>query len=282
MKNTLLALVLLAAIPAAAEELTADKILTAQSFGVSAEAILAKVNDPANTVATLTQADVDRLRAAGVPEGVVTALQAKAPQPRPEPVAAPAGPKPDDPKAEMLVKAVQAGTSESLVVDQVMKSGVAARPTLNDLIYYKENKVPEGVIRALMEAPIVAAGGGPGAKALVPNEIEVDGLVKKEGLFSKNRPGKLTLKKEKMEWTDGLSQAEAFEMYPAGLKAVRAECLAKPEGKFCHEVTFEMAKGSDFTFVDAKMEVGGNEAIRKLLDGVRTLYPKMPVVEKVK
>lgn len=282
MKNTLLALVLLAAIPAAAEELTADKILTAQSFGVSAEAILAKVNDPANTVATLTQADVERLRAAGVPEGVVTALQAKAPQPRPEPVAAPAGPKPDDPKAEMLVKAVQAGTSESLVVDQVMKSGVAARPTLNDLIYYKENKVPEGVIRALMEAPIVAAGGGPGAKALVPNEIEVDGLVKKEGLFSKNRPGKLTLKKEKMEWTDGLSQAEAFEMYPAGLKAVRAECLAKPEGKFCHEVTFEMAKGSDFTFVDAKMDVGGNEAIRKLLDGVKTLYPKMPIVEKVK
>lgn len=282
MKNTLLALVLLAAIPAAAEELTADKILTAQSFGVSAEAILAKVNDPANTVATLTQADVERLRAAGVPEGVVTALQAKAPQPRPEPVAAPAGPKPDDPKAEMLVKAVQAGTSESLVVDQVMKSGVAARPTLNDLIYYKDNKVPEGVIRALMEAPIVAAGGGPGAKALVPNEIEVDGLVKKEGLFSKNRPGKLTLKKEKMEWTDGLSQAEAFEMYPAGLKAVRAECLAKPEGKFCHEVTFEMAKGSDFTFVDAKMDVGGNEAIRKLLDGVKTLYPKMPIVEKVK
>lgn len=282
MKNTLLALVLLSAIPAAAEELTADKILTAQSFGVSAEAILAKVNDPANTVATLTQADVERLRAAGVPEGVVTALQAKAPQPRPEPAAAPAGPKPDDPKAEMLVKAVQAGTSESLVVDQVMKSGVAARPTLNDLIYYKENKVPEGVIRALMEAPIVAAGGGPGAKALVPNEIEVDGLVKKEGLFSKNRPGKLTLKKEKMEWTDGLSQAEAFEMYPAGLKAVRAECLAKPEGKFCHEVTFEMAKGSDFTFVDAKMDVGGNEAIRKLLDGVKTLYPKMPIVEKVK
>lgn len=282
MKNTLLALALLAAIPAAAEELTADKILTAQSFGVNAEAILAKVNDPANTVATLTQADVERLRAAGVPEGVVTALQAKAPQPRPEPVAAPAGPKPDDPKAEMLVKAVQAGTSESLVVDQIMKSGVAARPTLNDLIYYKENKVPEGVIRALMEAPIVAVGAGPGAKAVVPNEIEVDGLVKKEGLFSKNRPGKLTLKKEKMEWTDGLSQAEAFEMYPAGLKAVRAECLAKPEGKFCHEVTFEMAKGSDFTFVDAKMDVGGNEAIRKLLDGVKTLYPKMPIVEKVK
>lgn len=280
MKKTLLALVLVAAIPAAAEELTVDKILAAQSFGVSAEAILAKVNDPGNTVAVLTQADVDKLRAAGVPEGVVTALQAKAP--KPEPPAAPAGTKPDNPKAEMLVKAVQAGTSEALIVDQIIKSGVHARPTLNDLIYFKENKVPEGVIRALMEAPLVAEGAAAGAKALVPNEIEVDGLVKKEGLFSKNRPGKLTLKKDKMEWLDGLSQADAFEMFPAGLKAVHAQCLAKPEGKFCHEVTFEMAKGSDFTFVDAKMDLGGNEAIKKLLEGIRTLYPKMPIVEKVK
>jgi len=280
MKKTLLALVLVAAIPAAAEELTVDKILAAQSFGVSAEAILAKVNDPGNTVAVLTQADVDRLRAAGVSEGVVTALQAKAP--KPEPPAAPAGTKPDNPKAEMLVKAVQAGTSEALIVDQIMKSGVHARPSLNDLIYFKENKVPEGVIRALMEAPLVAEGAAAGAKALVPNEIEVDGLVKKEGLFSKNRPGKLTLKKDKIEWLDGLSQADAFEMFPAGLKAVHAQCLAKPEGKFCHEVTFEMAKGSDFTFVDAKMDLGGNEAIKKLLEGIRTLYPKMPIVEKVK
>lgn len=277
MKKTLLALVLLAALPVAAEELTVDKVLAAQSFGVSAEAILAKVNDPANTVAVLTQADVDKLHAAGVPEAVVTALQAKAPKPAPAPAAA--GTKPDNPRAEMLVKAVQAGTSEALIVDQIMKSGVLARPTLNDLIYFKENKVPEGIIRALMEAPVVAEAG---AKALVPNEIEVEGLVRKTGLTSKNRPGKLTLKKDKIEWLDGLSQAESFEMFPAGLKAVETQCLAKPEGKFCHEVTFEMAKGSDFTFVDAKMDLGGNEAIKKLLEGIRTLYPKMPIVEKVK
>lgn len=277
MKKTLLALVLLAALPVAAEELTVDKVLAAQSFGVSAEAILAKVNDPANTVAVLTQADVDKLHAAGVPEAVVTALQAKAPKPAPAPAAA--GTKPDNPRAEMLVKAVQAGTSEALIVDQIMKSGVLARPTLNDLIYFKENKVPEGIIRALMEAPVVAEAG---AKALVPNEIEVEGLVRKTGLTSKNRPGKLTLKKDKIEWLDGLSQAESFEMFPAGLKAVETQCLAKAEGKFCHEVTFEMAKGSDFTFIDAKMDLGGNEAIKKLLEGVKTLYPKMPIVEKVK
>lgn len=283
MRTIVALLVVLAAVPAAAEEITVDKILAAQSFGVPAENILAKINDPANTVALLTPSDTDRLRAAMVPESVISALLAKAPQPVAAPAAAaPAGHQPDNPKAVNLVKAVQAGTSEALIVDQIMKTGVAQRPSLNDLIYYKENKVPEGIIRALMEAPIVAEGLGAGAKAVVPNEIEVEGLVRKTGLTSKNRPGKLTLKKDKIEWLDGLSQADTFEMFPAGLKAVETRCLAKPEGKFCHEVTFEMAKGSDFTFLDAKMDLGGNEAIRKLLEGVKTLYPKLPIVEKIK
>lgn len=284
MRRTLLALVLLAALPAVAEEITVDKVLAAQSFGVGAEAMLAKVNDPANTVAALGAGDVEKLHAAGVPESVVAALQAKAPRP----VAAPAastGIQPDNPKAVNLVRAVQAGTSESLIVEQIMRTGVAQRPTLNDLIYYKENKVPEGVIKALMDAPVVAEGLGAlskvGEKA-VPEVIEVDGLVKKTGLLAKNRPGKLTFRKDKIEWADGTSQADSFEMFPAGLKAVHAECLAKAEGKFCHEVAFEMAKGSDFSFVDAKMDVGGNESIRKLLETVRTFYPKVPIVEKVR
>lgn len=283
MRTIVALLVVLAAVPAAAEEITVDKVLAAQSFGVPAENILAKINDPANTVALLTPSDTDRLRAAMVPESVISALLAKAPQPVAAPAAAaPAGHQPDNPKAVNLVKAVQAGTSEALIVDQIMKTGVAQRPSLNDLIYYKENKVPEGIIRALMEAPIVAEGLGAGAKTVVPNEVEVEGLVRKTGLTSKNRPGKLTLKKDKIEWLDGLSQADTFEMFPAGLKAVETRCLAKPEGKFCHEVTFEMAKGSDFTFLDAKMDLGGNEAIRKLLEGVKTLYPKLPIVEKIK
>ena len=279
MKKVLLALVLLLALPAVAEEITVDKILAAQSFGVGSDAILAKVNDPANTVAALTAADVDKLRAAGLPESVLTALQAKAPKAVAAP--APTGTQPDNPKVLTLVKAVQAGTSESLVVNQIMQSGVAQRPTLNDLIYMKESKVPEGIIKALMEAPIVAEGVAAGAKA-VPAEVEVDGLVKKTGFLAKNRPGKLTFKKDKIEWADGTNQADSFEMFPAGLKAVHAECLAKSEGKYCHEVAFEMAKGSDFSFVDAKMDVGGNESIRKLLETVKTFYPQVPIVEKLK
>ena len=281
-------LVFLAASPLAAEEITVDKVLAAHSFGVTAENLLAKINDPANTVPPMTPADGDRLRTAMVPESVISALLAKAPAAVPA-VAPPAAAQPDDPSLVTLVKAVKAGTSESLIVDQLKQTGVSGRPSLNDLIYLKENKVPEGIIRGLMEAPIVATTAAGGAVAVraggpvtAPNQLEVDGLVRKMGLFKKSRTGKLVLAAEKIEWVDGASQADSFEMFPAGLKSVKAECLARPDGKFCHTVEFEMAKGDDFTFVDAKMDVGGNEAIRKLLDAVKTLYPQMPLVEKVK
>ena len=290
MRTTITLLALLLALPVTAEEITVDKILAAHSFGASAENILAKVNDPGNTVSAVTPSDADKLRNAGVPESVVSALLAKTPPAAPAPaVASPAtlssGTQPDNPRAVDVVKAVQAGTSEKLIVDQLMQKGVEQRPSLNDLIYLKENKVPEGVIRALMDAPLVASGmaaGRSSGPAPVPSSIEVDGLVRKTSLWSKNRGGKLVLKADKIEWLDGTNQADSFEMFPAGLKAVRTECLAKPEGKFCHEVELQMAKGSDFAFTDAKSEVGGNESIKALLNAVKALYPKLPIVEKIK
>lgn len=286
MKTTITLLALLLALPLGAEEITVDKILAAQSFGVSAEALLAKVNDPATTVSVLAPADVDKLRAAKVPESVVAALLAKAPQAAP----APTTPilQPDNPRLVTLVKAVQAGTSEALIIDQIKQTGVAQRPSMNDLIYLKENKVPEGIIRALMDAPIITEGiGVAGAVARVgapvnPKEVEVAGLVRNTSITKKNRTGKLVFKADKIEWLDGTNQADSFDMFPAGLKAVRTQCLIRPEGKFCYEVEFQMSKGSDFTFTDAKSEVGGNEAINATLAAVKALYPKLPIIEKVK
>lgn len=287
MRTTITLLALLLAVPVAAEEITVDKILAAQSFGVSAEALLAKVNDPATTVPTLTPADVEKLRGARVAEPVVAALLAKAPPAAAVPVATAL--QPDNPRLVTLVKAVQAGTSESLLIDQIKQTGVLQRPSLNDLIYMKENKVPEGIIRALMDAPITTDAVGVAAavnkaSGLAPatTEIEVDGLVWKTGLTKKNRNGKLILKKEKIEWLDGTNQADSFAMFPAGLKAVRAQCIAPPEGKFCHEVELQMSRGDDFSFTDAKADLGGNESIKALLTAVKTLYPKLPIVEKIK
>jgi hypothetical protein len=285
MRTTITLLALLLAFPAAAEEITVDKILAAHGFGASTESIIAKVNDPGNTVSVMATADAEKLRAAGIPESVVSALLAKAPTPSAPAPTVSSGTQPDNPKAMDVVRAVQAGTSEKLIVDQIMQNGVAQRPSLNDLIYLKENRVPEGVIRALMDAPLIAAGMATGRStgpAPVLSQVEVDGLVRKTGLWSKNRNGKLVLKADKIEWLDGTNQADSFEMFPAGLKAVRTECLAKPEGKFCHEAELQMSKGSNFVFADAKADVGGNESIKALLAAVKSLYPKLPVVEKVK
>lgn len=283
MKRILMALLLAAALPIAAEEITVDKVLAAHSFGVDGRTLLARINEPANTVPPIPAADIDRLRAAAVPEYVVSALLAKAP-PAPAVAAAIGEHQPDNPKAVDIVRAVRAGTSEALIVDQLMQKGVEQRPSLNDLIYLKENKVPEGIIRALMEAPLVAAGTGAGSKAApaIPVQVEVDDLVRKTGLFSKSRPGKMILTAEKIEWIDGRSQADSFEMFPAGLKAVKTDCLARPDGKFCHEVELDMAKGGSFKFVDDKASVGGNEAIRALIKALETLYPRIPIVEKLK
>ena len=145
---------ILLAFPVTAEEITVDKVLAAQSFGAPAESILARINDPANTVPSIPAADVEKLRAAMVPEPVVSALLAKAPPAAPIPAAG-TSQQPDNPKAVEVVKVFKAGTSEKLIVDQLMQNGVVQRPSLNDLIYLKENNVPEGVIRALMELSLI-------------------------------------------------------------------------------------------------------------------------------
>lgn len=105
MRTTITLLALLLALPVAAEEITVDKLLAAQSFDVSVAALLAKAPPAA---------------AAPTP----SALQ------------------PDNPKLVTLVRAVQAGTSESLLIDQIKQTGVTQRPSLNDLIYMKDNRVP--------------------------------------------------------------------------------------------------------------------------------------------
>jgi hypothetical protein len=273
-----------------AEEITVDAVLAAHNFGAPAEKIIAKINNPANTVGAIGAAETGRLRAAGISEEVIAALALKAgtspakAAPAATLAAVPAGPtsQPDNPNLTILVKAVKAGTSESLLADQIKSTGVLQRPSMNDVLYLKENGVSEAVIKALMEAPLLSQAGMAARQGGVPQMLEVDGLVMKKALFSKNLSGKMVFTAEKMQWLDGTNQANNFDMFPAGLKAVQTTCSARADGKFCHEIEFQMTKGSDFNFVDAKMDVGGNEAIMNAVKAVKTFYPKLPIVEKIK
>lgn len=123
MRTTITLLAILLALPVGAEEITVDKILAAHGFGASVESILAKVNDPGNKVSAMAPSDAEKLRTAGVPGSVVSALLAKTPPASPAPATASSGTQPDNPRAVDVVKAVQAGTSEKLVVDQLMQKG---------------------------------------------------------------------------------------------------------------------------------------------------------------
>jgi uncharacterized membrane protein len=70
------ALLVLATATAGAEEVTVNSILFAHRAGATAGGIIAVVSIPANTIA-MTAGDLVTLRAAGVPETVITAIDAR-------------------------------------------------------------------------------------------------------------------------------------------------------------------------------------------------------------
>lgn len=275
---------LLIALPSLAEEITVDKVISAHQFGAPPETIVAKINDPANTVAPVATTDMARLQTAGVPDAVVNALVARAPKPTPEPPPT----QPDNPALVDLVRLLKSGLSEKIVADQIRQGGIQVKPTLNDLIYLKESGVQEVIIVALMEAPLksdLAAQGKvkTGATLGPEGEVAFDGLVfKRGGVFKKNPTGKLVLKEDKLAWRDSSDASRNFELFIKGVKQLTVTCVAKESGNFCHEVTFDFTKGDDYTFEDAKKDVGGNENLLLLLDVLKVRYPDLPTVEKAK
>src|SRR5436309_7907295 len=96
------AALLLVAASVFAEQLDVNTILAKQKAGVTADALLAAVSDPANTVAVKAE-DIAALRSGGVPEAVIAAIQAKL---APAAVVQPAEPaaQPDDARLADVVK----------------------------------------------------------------------------------------------------------------------------------------------------------------------------------
>ena len=112
-----MALLALATAAASAEVLTVHSILISHRAGATADGSVALVNDPSNTVAA-TAGDVVTLRAAGLPESVITAIEARATAPAVQL-------QPDDPRLVDLVRLITSGISESIVVEQARQSNPA-------------------------------------------------------------------------------------------------------------------------------------------------------------
>lgn len=281
MRHTLLACFLLVAVAAAAEEITVNSILAAHRAGAPADGILAMVQNPANSI-SMTPADLATLRAAGVAEAVLTALQARMPAPTPTPVPL----QPDDARLVDLVALIKTGLSEALVIEHIKQSGHSYSLTVNDLRYLKQFGVQESIISALMASahagsqPRPAAVKAPTASEppKPPQELAFEGLVLQKATFlKKNRPGKLVLSGETLSWVDGTDPRENFSFQIGGLQKVWTTCQARTPENFCYQINFQIVKGARYRFQDMGRETGSNAAVLKLLESLRTYFPTLPV-----
>lgn len=297
--RSVIAIVLIAAASVvAADEITADQVIIAHQMGAAPEGIVSRLVDPANSVVAPTLAELERMRAEGVPDAVVLVMMENV-----RPAAAmslPVAPTavasaPDNPRLLEVVRLVQSGMSEKLIEEQIRSTGVSVKPTVNDLIYLKENQVSEGIIAALMTAPVIGGVATPAPALTATTEkptvapaaeegVSIEGLVIAGGRvsFRRDRPGRLVLGADTIEWIDASDQGKSFEIFVTGIQRVEARCYARSDGEFCHEVKIELAKGADFTFQDAARDFGGNESIVRLLQALGSQYPNLAVKKKIK
>lgn len=197
---------------------------------------------------------------------------------------------PTDPRLQQVVQLVQAGLSESLIAESIQKEKVPYSLTPQDLLYLKQNRVPESIIAALLavEAP---TSPGPGRQmaapeaaqtSQAPQETAIEGLVLKTGAFRRNVPGSVVFFEDKLEWRDAGDASGNITIYPTGVKKVELKCRSQATGPFCYELEIDVNKGDSFKFEDAEQAVGGNRAILALRDAWKEKYPRIPIREKVR
>lgn len=270
---------LLLAFSAIAEQLDVNAILAKQKSGVAAEALLAAVNDPANTIAIKSE-ELATLKSAGIPEAVLAAIQQRvaagtpvAPAAQPA-VAAPASAVPDDARLTDVVRIVKSGISEGLIAEQIKQSGLAYKLTLNDLLYLKQNGVQDSVITALLATKAEAE-----KKAATPppetafNELL---LVRGWGPLKKERPGRLMLKNDTFSWIDGSDPKENFEFNVPGLEKIWYTCQAQTAGDVCYQINFQVVKGPRYSFVDVSRATGSNATVKAIMERLRKDFPRAP------
>ena len=285
MRKSVFAIVLLLAASAFAEELNVDKIIAAHGFGAPPENIIQKINDPANTVAPILPGGIEKMKAAGVPDTVIAAMQAKA-MPAPQPV------QPDNPALVKVVKLVQSGVTESLLIDLIKQSPDVLPLTPGDIIYLKENRVPDAVVASLMAntaasrgtAAGAAAGGAAGATAAAKPATDgtIDGLLLMRGTFlSKNHQGKLTFKADELSWASATDAKSNVTVKVTALERAWLKCQPLPGGNFCFEIGFKIFKGEEYSFRDVGSENGSNDNVKKVREILQARFPNLVFEEKI-
>jgi hypothetical protein len=276
----------------AVEGLTVGEVIAAHRAGAPVEGILRLVRE-APDVAVLAARDLDRLKAAGVPDVVIQAIVARHAPATPTPT--PAESKPDDARLEDVVRLVRAGLSERLVCEQIRQSGRHDRPTANDLVYLKDHGVPETVIAAVMESgaiptPTAVPASPPTALSMatptpLPTAAPVvalvfEPLVRLTGTFRKAQAGRLVLTGESLEWSDATDAARVERTASASLKAVWLATARPSQGPLLVELRVRTSTGEDLTFRDVDWSAGGSARIGALYHAIRERFPEAMLPEK--
>ena len=280
----LLAFLLLFLVPATcvlADELTASAVISALRLGATPEAVIAQINNPANTVAQVTPTDLANLKAANVPDALIQALVAKAPAPMP--TATP--PMPDNPKLADVVRMVKSGLSEPIVLEQLKRSGESFQLTSNDLVYLKYAGVPESVITFLVtnkNLPVATPALPPTPTVTPtptpePKEVTVEGVVLYKPTFmQKNRSGRLVFKEDEVQWVDAVDPKESFSFHMSGVEKAWFTCRSRPTESFCYQLNLQIVKGARYRFQDLKQETGSNEALKSIETWIKKHFPAVP------
>jgi len=256
---------------ASAEELTVNSILIAHRAGASADGIIALVNNPTNTIG-VTAGDLVTLLAAGVPETVIAAVEARIAARTPPPVPL----RPDDPRLVDLVRLIKSGISESIIAEQVRQSRPAFNLSVTDLLYLKQNGVLESIIGALMATTGTGIQAAPGAAVAAPTELAFDDLVLvKPGFMKKSRPGRLVVRGNTLAWVDGGDPEKNFQFQISGLEKVWFTCQARTPDNFCYQINFEIVKGARYRFRDVNKESGSNASVLRVMDALRMYFPQL-------
>ena len=267
--------------------LTAQTILDGHREGISPQALIAVI-DAATAVAPATDAELAAMQQSGVPPEVIERFKTRAAVSSAAP-AQTAGP--DDPRLKDIIRLVKAGLSEDLVISQIMTSGEGYKPSVNDLLYLKQNQVPESVIRALIQTQGRPAGAGKAGAIEQEAGFEVkpltgpktfEPLLLMKGFFKKNAQGSLTLKENRLEWLNTKKPEKNFSLQLSALKTIWLECSPRPQGNFCYEIGLGTFNKDTYSFRDSTWETGTNAKILELYNIMKQHYPQIIYQENIK
>jgi hypothetical protein len=254
--------------------LTHRQVAQAHQAGVTTQGLLNMITAH-SSVAPATEEELLSLMQSGVPAEVVDAYRARmVPPPASPPPADPGGP--DDPRLADIVRLVRTGLSQDLIARQIRSSKEIYRLSVNDLVYLKDNQIPEAVIGEL-----IASASRPVAVA-PPSPASFGPLLRMTGLLRKDAPGTLKLTDNRMEWLDGKKADRNFAVQLSSVKEAWLECTPRPQGNFCYAMGLELFNRDKYEFRDLSWESGGNEQVLAVFEALKKDHPLIVFHERVK